>query len=196
MSSSPSPSLLESFRRAQQAHGASIALDVEHATGRDGDDDVCAVCLTPLSAQKSTRKWTCKHEMHASCVATWAKHPGGHTCPMCRASNRFGECRLKLLFCVEGGCLLAALAVLALVTAMPRAEDQGTCSTRDHDSHLELFLIMPFIALWALSMSDRFVAFMFPNHPGVQYYGMRFIALLAYYALDSVLVWFVLTPRE
>lgn len=47
----------------------------------------CAVCLSRLTKETSTRVLPCQHEFHSLCVETWLAAPHfKNTCPVCRFS--------------------------------------------------------------------------------------------------------------
>jgi hypothetical protein len=45
--------------------------------------DECSICLGPLRHTRTTKKLSCGHGYHGTCIDNWVESGGG-TCPMCR----------------------------------------------------------------------------------------------------------------
>ncbi|KAM3245412.1 hypothetical protein ACQJBY_056637 [Aegilops geniculata] len=86
----PQPAPALPCRRVDPAEVA-VSLPVRAHDG-DGDDDVCAVCLTELQLQESVKAIpACGHVFHPPCIDRWlqslAASGAGHaSCPLCRRS--------------------------------------------------------------------------------------------------------------
>lgn len=50
---------------------------------KEVEDDVCAVCLSPLGELAVSRA-SCSHWLHSNCYHTWLVKDTKHACPVCR----------------------------------------------------------------------------------------------------------------
>lgn len=53
------------------------------------EDEICSICLSPVTMQHTSTRTPCRHIFHHNCLATWLNSNSHNpTCPSCRTSLR------------------------------------------------------------------------------------------------------------
>ena len=53
--------------------------------GGNGEDELCAICLEPLTNEKPIFTTICRHKFHTNCIQGWCSRNQECRCPLCKA---------------------------------------------------------------------------------------------------------------